>query len=56
MNITIKKTYQQPEIKLIELDNEISLQLESYTPPYGPDETRNEVVPEFFNNDPYYKA
>lgn len=54
MNTTIKKKYQQPEIELIKLDNEISLQLESYTPPYGPGETRNEVVPEYFKSDPLH--
>ena len=32
-----KKSYISPQIELIELDNEISLALES-TPPAGPDE------------------
>ncbi len=55
MNNTIKKNYQEPEIKLIKLDNEISLQLHS-APPDGPGESQNMNTPEYFNNDPYFKA
>lgn len=39
---TIKSTYAPPTIECIELDNEISLVLES-NPPLGPDETFNSV-------------
>jgi hypothetical protein len=46
-----KLQYITPQIKLIELDNEISLALES-TPPEGPEESRN-FVPEYFNNNPF---
>jgi hypothetical protein len=46
------KTYTAPIIELIILDNEISLALES-TPPAGPNEGNNTLVPEFFNNDPW---
>ena len=56
MNNTIKKNYQEPEIKLIKLDNEISLQLESAVPPYGPGESYNMNLPEYFNKDPFSKA
>lgn len=47
----IKKLYIAPRIELVELDNEISLALES-APPEGPGESRN-VVPEYFNNNPF---
>jgi len=47
-----KKKYTAPEIELVELDNEISLALESY-PPDGPGETRiSNQSPERFNNQP----
>jgi len=49
-NITQKQHYITPLIKCIELDNEISLVLES-TPPGGPGETLN--APEHFNNEPF---
>jgi hypothetical protein len=48
---TEKRTYIAPQLEEVELDNEISLILES-DPPFGP----NEVVknaPEHFNNDPF---
>ena len=47
-----KRVYISPEIQLIELDNEISLQLasEPAVPPNG-DEVYNK--PAYFNNDPY---
>ena len=41
-----KKKYIAPEIELIELDNEISLALES-TPPEGPGETLNSIQSPF---------
>ncbi len=47
-----KRIYSQPVIELILLDNEISLALESI-PPYGPDESKNNLSPEHFNTDPY---
>jgi len=37
-----KKIYTTPQLQLIELDNEISLALES-APPAGPSETLNSV-------------
>jgi len=46
-----KSVYNMPEIKRIELDNEIALQLES-TPPPAPGEA-SLVAPEYFNNDPF---
>ena len=52
MNTTIKKEYNSPEIKQIRLDNEISLQLESY-PPIGPGEGYSSNTPEFINSDPF---
>ncbi len=48
---TNKRIYSSPAIEQIELDNEISLQLES-TPPPAPGETKLNV-PEYFNNDPF---
>jgi len=38
-----KKKYIAPEIEIIELDNEISLALESTAPPAGPSETLNSI-------------
>ncbi len=50
---TTKKEYIEPNIDVIVLDNEISLVLESSTPPIGPgDETFNNT-PDFFKNNPY---
>jgi len=49
--INDKREYSAPLIELIELDNEISLALES-TPPTGPDEGYLKV-PEYLNNDPF---
>ena len=47
-----KRIYISPEIQLIELDNEISLQLASEPPvPENGEEVFNK--PEYFNNDPY---
>ena len=48
---THKRKYTAPLIEQIQLDNEISLILES-TPPFGPDEFSNNVS-ENFNNDPF---
>ena len=46
-----KCVYSAPLIECIQLDNEISLVLES-TPAIGPGETVNRI-PEYFNNDPF---
>jgi len=46
------RVYQTPCIEMIHLDNEISLVLAS-DPPIGPGETKNNVAPDYFNNDPY---
>jgi len=42
-----KKKYIAPEIELVELDNEISLALESTAPPAGPSETLNSIQSPF---------
>jgi hypothetical protein len=47
----VKKIYSEPEIDLIRLDSEISLQLDSG--PHGPGEGQNLIVPDYFNSDPY---
>ncbi len=52
-NKTQKFPYVQPCIKCVKLDNEISLQLESEIPPFGPNETYNLNKPEFFNTTPF---
>jgi len=53
MNNTYKRNpeYIAPLIERIQLDNEISLVLQS-APPFGPGETMNRI-PEYFNNDPF---
>ena len=48
---TVKRIYNSPEIVYIELDNEISLSLES-NPPLGPGETGS-LMPGCLNNDPF---
>jgi len=52
MNTTdnAKRPYISPTIERVELDNEISLALES-SPPSGPGEYSK--APEYFNNDPF---
>lgn len=45
-----KKQYKAPRIEFIELDNEISLALES-APPVGPSETV--LTPDYIKNDPF---
>lgn len=47
-----KRIYIQPTFERILLDNEIALALES-SPPFGPDESNNNVTPEYFYSDPY---
>ncbi|MCX6308634.1 MAG: hypothetical protein NTY32_07330 [Bacteroidia bacterium] len=46
-----KRTYSQPHLECIKLDNEIALALESYIPPVAPGETSS-MAPEFLSNDP----
>jgi hypothetical protein len=46
-----KRPYTSPTIERVELDNEISLALES-APPVGPNEI-SLSTPEHFNNDPF---
>ena len=46
-----KKKYLAPEIALVELDNEISLALQSI-PPDGPGEGAS-LAPEYMNNNPF---
>ena len=48
-----KSDYETPEVQRIELDKEISLQLESVvTPPKAPGEARLQT-PEHFDQDPF---
>ncbi len=49
------RVYQTPSIDNIILDNEISLILAS-DPPIGPGEVKNNVAPDYFNNDPFVNA
>ncbi len=51
-----KRTYSSPQIERIELDNEISLALESATPPEAPGYEGGSLgsnAPDYFNNDPF---
>jgi len=51
-----KRIYSTPQIERIQLDNEISLvlQSESISPPFGPGGFgQNLQAPEHFNNDPF---
>lgn len=48
---TEKKVYSSPQIESIQLDNEISLALESNKPSDEP--TNWSKAPEHFNNDPF---
>jgi hypothetical protein len=54
INKFTKKNYVAPQVERIELDTEISLQLES-TPPEAPGEAQLKT-PEYFNNDPFRLA
>lgn len=51
INNTGKQKYSSPEIKLIRLDYEISLQLTSPATPDSGDEVYN--APDYFNHDPF---
>ena len=46
------RLYVSPLIERVELDNEISLTLDSL-PPGGPGEGASNKIPEYFNNDPF---
>lgn len=46
-----KRTYSITEIECIILDSEITLQLQSDTPPAAPGETL--LAPDFIKNDPF---
>jgi hypothetical protein len=46
-----KRKYISPAIERVNLDNDISLVLES-APPFGPDEISLNA-PDYFNNDPF---
>ena len=49
-----KLAYSTPELRSIKLDNEISLQLQSATPPDGPGESGvGYLSPEFIQNNPF---
>ena len=48
-----KKKYTAPRIEWIPLDSEISLALQSVTPPDGPGETGQNSIPDYLNNNPY---
>ena len=48
-----KKTYIKPQVELIKLDNDISLTLDSLSPPDGPGEVTGALAPEYFKNDPF---
>lgn len=50
-NMSVKQLYSKPEIVCIELDNEISLSLQS-DPPIGPDEGLGINISELFTNIP----
>jgi hypothetical protein len=47
-----KQLYIAPQIERIELDNEISLVLQSEAPPTGPGESTS-YAPDYFNPDPF---
>lgn len=49
--MTGRRIYNHPKMVCIELDNEISLALES-TPPIGPDETRQVI--DYNQNSPFH--
>ncbi len=54
IDITKKKSYESPIINRIELDNEISLALESFGDPGEPGTIGSLMkAPEHFNNDPF---
>ena len=47
-----KRIYAAPKMEQVKLDNDISLTLDSTTPPEGPGEGITKA-PEYFNNDPF---
>jgi len=50
--INTKRVYTAPQIERVELDNEISLALES-TPPIRPNEEMLFFAPDYFNHDQF---
>ena len=48
-----KKRYSAPYIERLELDNEISLVLQSALPDPGEPGVLSSTSPEYFNNDPF---
>ncbi|NDP21671.1 MAG: hypothetical protein GZ091_11415 [Paludibacter sp.] len=50
-----KRKYSSPLVKRIELDKDISLQLQSVKPPLGPGEPIGSA-PEYLRNDPFKMA
>ncbi len=53
---TVKLEYVAPTVEIIELDNSVSLTMES-NPPIPDNESHNSLeAPDYFNNDPYKKA
>lgn len=56
METILKHNYITPDIKRINLDNEISLQLESTPPGDGNPWETNNSTPDYFNNNPMQKA
>ena len=52
MKNNIKREYSSPEIECIQLDKEISLQMES-VPPTGPNEISASNTIIYHNNDPF---
>lgn len=48
----MKKEYKSPEIELIKLDNEISLQLASDADPMGEPDWVVSATKDYFSNDP----
>ena len=51
-----KREYTAPVIEQIELDNDISLALESTPPPAPGEPGYTGKAPEYFNNDPFKSA
>ncbi len=48
----MKKKYITPQLEVVNLDNEISLALQSVVPPTGPGDEQVNIVPTY-SNDPY---
>lgn len=48
-----KRKYLTPSVEIIKLDCQISLQLESASPPAGPGDETTRISPEYMNNNPF---